>query len=65
MMIIMMIMMMMIMIRIKIINDRKLRIIIGVQVIITTITMKTMRMARTIMRTIKAMRVTAKVRVRR
>ena len=42
--------MIMMMIRIRITNDRKLRIIIGVQVIITTITMKTMRMARMIMR---------------
>ena len=41
------------MIRIRIINERKLRIIIGVNIIIT-ITMKTIRVARTI----KAMRVT-------
>ena len=48
----------MMMIRIRIINERKLRIIIRVNIIIT-ITVKTMRMARMIMRMIKAMRVTA------
>ena len=48
--------MMMIRIRIRIIR-KKLRIIIKVDIIITT-TMKTMRVARMIMRTIKAMRVT-------
>ena len=42
---------------IKIINDRKLRIIIRVNIIIT-ITMKTLRVAKMIMRMIKAMRVT-------
>ena len=47
----------MMIIRIKIINQRKLRIIIGVNIIIT-ITIKTMRVARMIMRMIKAMRVT-------
>ena len=46
------------MIMIRIINERKLRIIIRVNIIIT-ITVKTMRMARMIMRMIKAMRVTA------
>ena len=47
----------MMMIRIWIINERKLRIIIRVNIIITT-TLKTMRVARMIMRMIKAMRVT-------
>ena len=62
---------MMIIKKLRFINQRKLRIITRVNIIIT-ITMKTrrvarmiMRMARTIMSTIKAMRVTAKVRVRR
>ena len=50
--------MMIMMIRIKIrIIRKQLRIIIGVDMIIT-ITMKTMRVARMIMRIIKAMRVT-------
>ena len=49
-------MMIRIMIRIRITNDRKLRIIIRVNIIIT-ITMKTMRVAKMIMRMIKAMRV--------
>ena len=44
------------MMMIRIINERKLRMIIRVNIIIT-ITMKTMRVARLIMRMIKAMRV--------
>ena len=48
----------MMMIRIRIINERKLRMIIRVNIIIT-VTLKTMRMARMIMRMIKAVRVTA------
>ena len=46
----------MMMMMIRIINERKLRMIIRVNIIIT-ITMKTMRVARLIMRMIKAMRV--------
>ena len=48
---------MMMIMMIRIINERKLRMMIRVNIIITT-TMKTMRVARMIMRMIKAMRVT-------
>ena len=50
-------MMMMMIMMIRIINERKLRMMIRVNIIITT-TMKTMRVARITMRMIKAMRVT-------
>ena len=50
-------MMIRIRIRIRIIDGRKLRIIIRVNIIITT-TLKTIRLARMIMRMIKALRVT-------
>ena len=48
---------MMMMIRIRIINERKLSMIIRVNIVMT-ITMKIMRLAKMIMRMIKAMRVT-------
>ena len=47
----------MMMIRMRIINEKKLKIIIRVNIIIT-ITLKTIRQARMIMRMINAMRVT-------
>ena len=60
---------MMIMTKLGFINQRKLRIIIRVNIIMARMIMRMarmiMRIARTIMRTIKAMRVTAKIRVRR